>query len=201
MTYFETRKFHYSDLPRLYDICLKTGLMGSDASHLYQDKELLGHLYVAPYAVKEPALCTIVTGNGMPLGYVCGTADSIVFEKECQENWYPVLKDRYPQAHTDDNRMDAIISRLFYQSTLLPNIDLTLYPAHLHINLLPEAQGKGLGGKCLNIALQILIKKGVTGVYLTVFIENQRAIRFYQKFGFSEVSRNPYALVLARTLN
>ena len=54
---FAIRPYHPSDLCALYRVCLLTGDSGQDASQLYRDPELLGHIYVAPYAVFEPDLC------------------------------------------------------------------------------------------------------------------------------------------------
>ncbi len=33
-----------------YSISLATGFAGGDASHLYRDPRLMGHIYIAPYA-------------------------------------------------------------------------------------------------------------------------------------------------------
>ena len=50
------RPFQSDDLDALYRISLATGLAGGDASHLYEDAKLMGHIYAAPYAVLEPQL-------------------------------------------------------------------------------------------------------------------------------------------------
>ena len=64
------------DLDDLYEICLRTGDAGGDASGVVADPRLLGHLFVAPYAVLEPELAFVaVDGEGVA-GYVVGTADT-----------------------------------------------------------------------------------------------------------------------------
>ena len=50
----EIRAVRPSDLDDLYRICLATGAGGGDASALYRDPKLLGHVYAAPYAVFSP---------------------------------------------------------------------------------------------------------------------------------------------------
>jgi len=43
----------------------RRGTRGGDASHLYKDAELMGHIYSAPYALLEPGLVLVaVDGDG-----------------------------------------------------------------------------------------------------------------------------------------
>ena len=42
------RPYRPSDLDELYRICLLTGDAGQDATALYQDPRLLGHIFAAP---------------------------------------------------------------------------------------------------------------------------------------------------------
>ena len=57
------RKFRSGDLDALYRISLATGFVGDDASHLYADPRLIGHIYAAPYALLEPQLALVVEGT------------------------------------------------------------------------------------------------------------------------------------------
>ena len=54
------RPFHPSDLPALYRICLLTGDAGGDATPLYRDPDLLGHVYLGPYPIADPGLTFVV---------------------------------------------------------------------------------------------------------------------------------------------
>ena len=42
------RRYRSGDLRDLYRICLRTGKSGDDATALYRDPDLLGHIYAAP---------------------------------------------------------------------------------------------------------------------------------------------------------
>ena len=48
------RPYRKSDLSALYAICLATGDAGRDASHLYRDPDLIGHVYAGGYAACAP---------------------------------------------------------------------------------------------------------------------------------------------------
>ena len=58
------------------------------------------------------------------------------------------------------------------------------YPAHLHIDLLPEAQGQGGGTALMNALKAHLREKNVRGVFLCVGKDNKKALRFYKKQDF-----------------
>ena len=47
----QLRQFRSGGLNALYAISLATGHEGGDASHLYEDAKLMGHVYSAPYAL------------------------------------------------------------------------------------------------------------------------------------------------------
>ena len=180
------RPYHISDLVSLYHICLKTGDSGRDASHIYQDPELSGHYYAAPYAVLEPDLCFILTLSGKPAGYILGTRDSDEFYQRCEQEWFPILRERYPLPEDNDDSMEVRIIRLIHEGHKVKP-DLDSYPAHLHINLLPGAQGKGQGRKLMQRFIDKLIEKKVSALRLEVGKANPGAIQFYQRVGFHEI--------------
>ncbi len=59
------------------------------------------------------------------------------------------------------------------------------YPAHLHIDVLPEYQRMGVGHKLIDALCDHLRKKGIPGVMLTVGNKNTVGRRFYEKYGFT----------------
>ncbi len=61
------------------------------------------------------------------------------------------------------------------------------YPAHLHIDLLPEYQNSGYGSKMIQMLLEDLKSKNVKGVMLIAGIWNYGAIRFYKRNGFKTI--------------
>ena len=63
------------------------------------------------------------------------------------------------------------------------------YPSHLHIDLLPRAQGRGLGRRMLEEVMDTLARRGSPGAHLGVSTLNRRALGFYQRLGFRELVR------------
>ena len=63
------------------------------------------------------------------------------------------------------------------------------YPAHLHIDLLARAQGRGFGRRMLEQVMATLRQRGCPGAHLGVSMMNTTAYGFYQRLGFSDLLR------------
>ncbi len=70
------RGYRPGDLDDLYRICLQTGNQGADATALFRDPDLLGHVYAAPYGLFEPALAFVVEDQAGVGGYCLAALDS-----------------------------------------------------------------------------------------------------------------------------
>ena len=76
---------------------------------------------------------------------------------------------------------------LGYRPERMLTRDLDEYPAHLHIDLLPSAQGHGLGRALMTTLLEALTWRGIPGVHLEMDPANTGALRFYEKLGFTRL--------------
>ncbi len=194
----EIRNYQSSDIYRLYDICLLTGNNGQDATGTI-DPELLGHIFAAPYAMADPDLCFILTENGWPSGYILGTADSHGFNIWLETNWWPQLRQKYKANPHQDPRTRALIKSIHDQRILNPPY-FEDYPAHLHIDLVANVQGAGHGANLMQTFLNTLQDRSVPGVHLGVSRANERATRWYPKFGFSVVHEDDTGIVFGLKL-
>ena len=192
---FHIRPYRAGDRSRLYRICLETGAAGRDASALYRERELLGHLYVGPYAELEPERAfVLVDAGGAVQGYAVGALDTGSFHRRVRERWLPALARRYPAPRADrarwspDERLRHLLHRPDEAFPLETPEALEPYPSHLHIDLLPRAQGRGLGRALMGRLLARLAADGSHGVHLGVDPSNVRAIGFYAHLGFVQVA-------------
>jgi ribosomal protein S18 acetylase RimI-like enzyme len=176
------------DRPALYEICRLTGDAGEDASAQYEDPDLLGTLWVGPYLALELDLAFVGVDAGGVDGYVLGAADTAAFETACEVRWWPDLRQRYPEPPASgDLTPDQVLHRWIHHPPPTPDAVLAEYPAHLHIDLLPRAQGRGLGRRLVDTLLDALRGLGVAGVHLGVDAANHRAIGFYEHLGFAPI--------------
>tara|TARA_R110002072_G_scaffold113986_3_gene243848 strand:+ start:1501 stop:2052 length:552 start_codon:yes stop_codon:yes gene_type:complete len=169
----------------LYRICLLTGADGDDASGTI-DEEILGHFFAAPYAVLEPEHCFILTVEGAAAGYILGTRDSQQFAQNCESNWWPRLREKYALPDKGNISREAMMIRSIHQGYQAPACAKE-YPAHLHIDLLPVAQGRGNGPRMLSLFIDELKQQKVPGLHLGVSKGNNRAMAWYPKFGFQVI--------------
>ena len=87
------RQFQADDLAALYRITLATGLAGGDASHLYADPSLIGHIYAAPYALLEPGLRFLEERTGIPVLGVLPYQKSLGIPQEAVDGFAKTLDD------------------------------------------------------------------------------------------------------------
>ncbi|MDT0163988.1 GNAT family N-acetyltransferase [Actinotalea sp. AC32] len=175
-----------TDVARLYEICLRTGAAGSDATGRH-DPLLLGDVYVGPYLALCPDLAFVLAGaDDVAVGYVLGVADTTAFEERCRAEWWPGARERHPVGSAT-HPGDAELVRLVHEPERTPSAVTAEFPAHLHIDLLPEAQGSGGGRRLVEHLVAELRRRGVPGVHLGVDPENLRARGFYAHLGFRPV--------------
>ena len=180
------------DLEVLYDICLRTGRSGDDASELYRDHALLGSIYVGPYvALPEEASrargFVAADGDGVG-GYVLGTLDTRTFEAACERAWWPALRARHPDPGPSPRTPDEALIAKLHRPDTSPDEVVEQYPAHLHIDLYPRLQGRGIGRRMIERLLAWMIAAGTPGVHLGVGPTNARAIAFYERCGFARLA-------------
>lgn len=190
-----------ADRERLHEICLRTGDAGGDATELHGDPMLLGHVWAAPYLVHAPEHAFVVADDRGARGYVLGALDSRAFEATLEREWWPSLRDRYPLGA--DGRTDAdqtVVALLHDPPTAVEEVLAAGYPSHLHIDLLPDAQGQGWGRRLVEQVLGSLADAGSPGVHLGVSARNERAIGFYRATGFTELGRSRHGIAFGRRL-
>ena len=194
-----------TDIPYLYEVCLKTGNEGNDASALFSDPYLIGHYYVAPYLLYQKGFCFIAEYKNRPQGYIVAVPDTVSFRQWMEEYWLPPLRNQYPQpfpysiSEKEKKILDLIhLSKYPVDLNSLPWI--SEFPAHLHIDLLPIIQRKGIGSKLMDNIFNELRKQNIPGIYLNVDLSNPGAISFYQKLGFSVIKKQEWGYTMGKLI-
>lgn len=189
------------DRETLYEICLRTGDSGADARGLYQDGDLLGHVYLGAYLEFAPHLARVLRRpDGVAVGYCVAVADTADFEDWCEKAWWPPLREQHTEPMEPDDSHDARLIRMIHRPGRTNQPWLAGLPAHLHIDLLPEAQGGGHGGRLLEVTLGALTDAGARGVHLGVGGRNVGAIGFYEHMGLRTVEHLTWGLTMGASL-
>ena len=185
------RPFEPADLDACYAISLATGFEGGDASHLYRDPKLMGHIYVAPYGLLEPAFALVFQDGLGVAGFAVGTPDTLAWEERLDREWWPLLRPQYadpadvpPANRTPDQRRAFMI----HHPAKTPAAVTAAYPAHLHMNLMPRMHRRGVGSALLHAWLTAV---GARSVHVGVNRANTGAARFWATRGFDELPVEP----------
>jgi ribosomal protein S18 acetylase RimI-like enzyme len=193
------RPYQPNDLDDLYRICLLTADNGLDATPLFRDPKLPGHVYMAPYVTFEPSLAFVAEDTSGVGGYVVAARDSRAFEQRLKDNWWPVLRASYPEPPPEvaealpAPEQDAL-NGIHHPWDTVDEL-ASRFPSHLHIDLLPHLQGRGVGRQLIETLVTGLREQGSPGLHLIVGDSNQKAVGFYRHVGFDEVPADLHGVI------
>lgn len=194
----ELRPYEPRDHADVCRVCVLTGDSGRDATGRFSDDTLLPDVYAGPYLALEPELATVVDVGGRVAGYLLAAADTPRFVAHYREEWLPGFAVRHPLPAVISTDEDRLVRRGHRPEGMI-GPDLDAYPAHLHIDLLPELQRKGIGRALIRRLLGQLRERGIPGVQLGVGPANRDAQAFYARLGFHPLPStpaDPYSLCL-----
>jgi ribosomal protein S18 acetylase RimI-like enzyme len=201
------RPYRPADRDAIARICLLTAAGGGDATGVYSDDTLMPEVYALPYVEYAPELAFVVagpstgsghrpsTGSGhrreRVLGYVLGVADTADFIEWYRREWAPGFRTRHPSPGPPTGRNPGYTEAQLIadggdpERMRIPELDE--FPAHLHIDLLPELQGLGFGRRLIDVLRLALAERGVAAVHLGMDAANTGARAFYDRLGFHEL--------------
>ncbi len=191
------------DAPGAYHVCLKTGDSGGDGEPLYrEDPDALGRLFVGPYLAFEPDLSLILEDAEGICGYALAALDSRAFYARYEAEWRPALCAQFPDPAGDPATWTPLQQAYgwYHHPDYFCPQPYEAYPSHLHIDLLPRAQGRGLGRAMIEALLDRLRARDSPGVHLGMWARNERAYAFYTRLGFSELARLDDSIYMGRRL-
>jgi ribosomal protein S18 acetylase RimI-like enzyme len=182
------RRYQPDDLDDLYRICLLTADNGQDATSLFSDPRLPGHVYAAPYGIFEPSLSFVAEDAEGVCGYTLGALDTRAFEQRLERDWWPALRVTYPEPDPCASLSEPeeyAYSGIHHPWATADDL-ASSFPSHLHIDLLPRLQGRGFGRRLIETMTESLRDQGSRGVHLLVGHGNRKAAGFYRHLGFRE---------------
>jgi ribosomal protein S18 acetylase RimI-like enzyme len=188
------RVYRQEDREDMYRICLLTADSGNDATSLFSDPGLPGHVWLGPYLAFEPTLAFVAEDSGGVAGYVVAALDTPAFEDRLERDWWPPLRDRYPEPSLNSAGVlspieHAALNDIHHRWDVVGE-HVARFPSHLHIDLLPRIQGRGIGRTLMAAVTSRLCDLGSHGLHLLAARDNERAAGFYRHIGFSELPNN-----------
>jgi ribosomal protein S18 acetylase RimI-like enzyme len=182
------RDYMPADRPAVRDISFQTGFMGGSAASFWRHAESWADVWTSYYTDREPTSLHVATLDGVVVGYLAGCVDTAAMRPTID-----VLLGSAVLRHALFLRpgtagflfratIDGIRDRPRASGEFLD----PRWPAHLHIDLLPEARGTGLAGRLMTRWQTQLVEAGSAGCHLATMVENRRAHSFFEKTGFRD---------------
>jgi len=175
------RPYEEKDKEHVREICLLTGPANA---HEPKQRAMLLACFCDYYVEQEPGNCFVLADdNDNAMGYIF-----------CAENF-----DRYNHTFRKEyiarSRQGGMFNGVYAWFTTIPqHYYAKKYPAHLHIDILPDYQRQGWGSVMMDTLTNHLRAKKVPAVMLVCGAGNQKGINFYKKYGFA-VIRNIFGFV------
>ena len=168
---------------------------GAPTDSLWGHPESEAAIYLTPYLEVEPESAFLAFVDGDPVGYLTGCLDSARFPSEDERLSSAIKKYRLmtrPATMRFFGRALTDMAAAKLRGRAMPGeVDDERWPAHLHINLIGRAQGKGVGQALMEAWLDRLRTTGSPGCYLQTLVENPRAVRFFARSGFQPYGPTP----------
>ncbi len=153
----------------------------SDAFRTPKGDRALMLLYCDYYLDFHPdtTLIAVDEASDRAVGYVMCAPDFADYAATYRKHYLPRLRKECGWRYDLMKRGDFLYSARFAKA----------YPAHLHIDILPEAQRQGLGHRLIDALVAVLRQRGVGGVFLNVSATNEKGVGFYRKYGFRPLEK------------
>ncbi|WP_454199053.1 GNAT family N-acetyltransferase [Nocardia sp. Marseille-Q1738] len=192
----EIRGFADGDRAALRELFVRAGA-DSPTESLWGRPESEAAVYLEPYMDLEPESLFVAESRGTLVGYLTGCVDSSAFPSE---------SDRMDQALRRYRPMFRRRSAAFFARSLADVAGAAIrrapmagdfhddrWPSHLHINVAPQARGIGAADRLMARWFERLAEARSPGCHLQTLVENGRAVRFFERMGFT--SHGPEPLV------
>ncbi len=195
----EIRRYEKKDRDAVVTICHRTGYFGEDAAPYFRDAELFGLLFTAYYLDYEPEHCFVADDSGKAVGYIIGSADTVAQREAFDRLIVPrIIRRAFTKTlfrHPGDVWfLLGLTDHAEYEKELFTPDLVTKFPAHLHMNVLPGYQRRGLGTRLMAKFLDSMAAAGAPGVHLVTSTENKKALPFYRREGFTVFKELPTKL-------
>ncbi len=185
----EIRTFAPSDRAELRELFERVG-EGAPTASLWGHVDSEAAVYLDPYMDLEPDSLFVAVAGGALVGYLTGCLDSAKFPGEGERmekamRTYRLVFRPRPAAFFARSLADLAWAAVRREPGVGEFADAR-WPAHLHINVAPEARGTGAADGLMSRWLDRLRKAGSPGCHLQTLVENARAVRFFERMGFAE---------------
>lgn len=187
MTAFSFRHLRQEDKASVRLIAADTAFFGEPVEAFLDDRELFNDTFTAYYLDYASEYCWVACRGEKVIGYLLGCLDTASQQKTWAGRILPDVLKKFISGRYRFGSKTFFYSLALGISAIkreLTQIDLSRYPAHLHINIDQEWRGQGIGRKLLEGYIQQIHSTGAPGIHLHTTSYNRAACFLYESIGF-----------------
>jgi ribosomal protein S18 acetylase RimI-like enzyme len=185
------RRYQPSDRSAVRQLTGDTAHFGDPVERFFDAREMFLDAFTTYYTDVAYHYLWVAYKDSALLGYIMGCPDTYDYNV-----WYHTHITRVAW-HAAILRYRGVFTRKSlgylwrYVRLRVPYVDLSPYPAHLHINTRADRRGSGIGTALMKTYLDQLRNENVPGVHLETTSENKIAVSWYERLGFQLLQSMP----------
>ena len=194
----EIRRYQPADRPAIRAISCDTADQGGPVERFFHDREAVADVLVRYYTDYEPESLWVAECRRQIAGYVTGCLDT-------RRSTHILLKKIIPRViagavvrgalwRLETWRLGAALLGTVFRGGFPQAVDLSRYPAHLHMNIRDGFRGKGVGRCLIDRFKDQARDAGVQGVHVAVLGDNKGGRGFFEAMGFRLLGEQPLFL-------
>jgi ribosomal protein S18 acetylase RimI-like enzyme len=181
------RPYQLPDRQAVLRIAADTAFFGEPVENFLEDRQLFCDLFYRYYTDFESSNGFVACAGDEVVGFIMGSLDTRQQQSRLWRLLLPgviqgLLQRRYTLGPRTWRYGFGLIKAAMQRE--FPGCDLSIYPAHLHINIDAFWRGQGFGRRLMETYLARLQVLGVPGVHLHTTNLNPAACSLYASMGF-----------------
>ena len=182
---FVVRPYRDKDRDAVRTIAYQAGFMGDPPDWYWRDVTSFADIWTSYYTDREPESAFVAEAEGRVVGYLVGCVDSARAPSPAATLTRQVIRRfLFLRPGTAPFLWRSMWDAAWQRDVPTGEVADPRWPAHLHINLLPEARGHGVADELMAAWIAQLRRLGSPGCHLATLAENRAALAFFTRSGF-----------------
>lgn len=187
------RPYDPRDREAIRRICCETADRGQPVEHFFGDREIFADLVTRYYTDDEPRSVWVAEYQGQAVGYLAGCTDSRRYWRVMTWSVIPrALVKALQRGSLWSHQVGAMLAagfKTWLRGGFQRDVPFAAYPAHLHVNVQEGFRGQRVGHQLVERFLESVKAARLPGVHVAVSEENRSACQFFERLGFTMLSR------------
>ncbi len=179
------RRYRAEDRAAVRLVAYETGYLGDSAKRYWRDFPSFADIWTSYYTDHEPKSVFVAEGKSGVVGYLVGCVESAHAPTPAAALARQLIRRALLlRSGTAGFLWRSIWDAARQRQSPTGVLNDRRWPSHLHVNLLHEARGRGVGSQLMKAWFWRLREVGSPGCHLATLTENTTALAFFERMGF-----------------